>query len=228
MTPSLPQRYGESHSLLERLQKSLVPMLEPGQTILDVGAGRSPTIDPRQRPADCHYVGLDIVAGELSAAPDGAYDETYVSDIARFDARLAERFNVVMGCHVLEHVRSVPAALENIRRYLHPGGRLGMLFACTFSGHALANRMLSEQLGARLLDRAPDSKFPAVYDHCWPAALRAAMTEWSCVETVPLFLGAHYFARWPLLQRTFLHYESWAQQLGLEQLASHLILLARR
>lgn len=228
MTHSLPQRYGESHSLLERLQKSLVPMLEPGQTILDVGAGRLPTIDPGQRPADCHYVGLDIVAGELSAAPEEAYDETCVGDITRFDARLATRFNVVTGCHLLEHVRPVPVALENIHRYLQPDGRLGMLFACTFSAHALANRILPERLGAPLLDRAPDSKFPAVYDHCWPAALRAAMTEWSSVETIPLFLGAHYFARWPLLQRGFLHYERWAQELGLEPLASHLLLLARR
>ena len=228
MTGPLPPRYSESHSLLERLQASVVPVLAPGQTILDVGAGRLPTIDFAQRPPNSHYVGLDIVAEELSAAPEGAYDETYVGDIVQFDTRLAARFDVATGCHVLEHVRSVPKALENIRQYLDPGGHLVMLFACTFSVHAIANRMLPEGLGARLLDRASDSKFRAVYDHCWPAALHHSMTEWSEVTTVPLFLGAHYFARWPLPQQAFLRYENWAQRRHRAQLASHLLLLARR
>lgn len=228
MSDTLPLRYSESHSLLARLQASVLPTLSPGQAILDVGAGRLPTIDPSQRPAGGHYVGLDIVAEELRAAPKGAYDETYVGDIVRFDARLAGRFNVATGCHVLEHVRSVPTALENIRQYLHPGGQMVMLFACTFSVHAIVNRMLPERFGAGLLDRAPQSKFPAVYDHCWPTALHGAMTEWSEVNTIPLFLGAHYFARWPLVQQAFLHYEDWAQRRRREQLASHLVLLARR
>ncbi|MGI8412181.1 MAG: class I SAM-dependent methyltransferase [Solirubrobacteraceae bacterium] len=228
MTPSLPPRYGESRSLLERLQARVVPILEPNQTILDVGAGRLPTIPPAQRPTGICYVGLDIAAEELSGAPDGAYDEVYVGDITQFDGRLAERFEVATSCHVLEHVRSVPAALENLRRYLRPDGRLMMLFASTFSAHAIANRVLPEAWGARLLDRPSDSKFPAVYDNCWPAAVRSAMTEWSYVEIVPLFLGAHYFARWPLLQQVFLHHENWAQLRHWEHLTSHMLLLARR
>lgn len=228
MTSSLPPRYGESHSLLERLQARVVPVLDAKQTILDIGAGRLPTIPRADRPTGVCYVGLDVVAEELSAAPGDAYDEVHVGDIARFDDGLTDRFDVATGCHVLEHVRSVPAALENLHRYLRPGGRLMMLFACTFSAHAAANRMLPEALGVRLLDRPPDSKFPAVYDHCWPSALRGAMTEWSDLEIVPLFLGAHYFARWPLLQHLFLRYENWAQRSYREQLASHLLLLARR
>lgn len=228
MTAILPPRYAASDSLLEILQAAVLPALEVDHTILDIGAGRLPTIPPAARPAGVRYVGLDVAAEELEAAAAGVYDEKVVSDVTEYDHRLAERFDVVTGCHVLEHVRAVPRALENVRRYLHPGGRLMLLFAGTFSAHAMANRILPERAGARLLDRPPDTKFIAVYDHCWPAALRAAMGRWADVRVAPLFLGAHYFGRWPLLQQGYLHYENWAERRHKENLASHLLLLARR
>jgi SAM-dependent methyltransferase len=227
MNSALPARYAQSRSLLELLQARVVPALEPNQTILDIGAGRLPTIPRADRPPGVCYAGLDIVSEELDAAADGAYDETFVSDITRFDPRLSGRFDIATGCHVLEHVRSVPSGLENVRRYLHPGGRLMILFACTFSVHALFNRILPERVGATLLERPPDTKFVAIYDHCWPNALRTAMVRWSDVEVVPLFLGAHYFGRWPRLQQAYLRYENWAERRQREHLASHLLLFAR-
>ena len=54
---------------------SLRADIAPSTAILDIGAGRRPTLDPRERPK-VRYVGLDRSAHALAAAPPGSYTET--------------------------------------------------------------------------------------------------------------------------------------------------------
>ena len=56
----LPQRYAEP--MQAELYRRTQPLLVPGVAILDVGAGRYPTLSPADRPSGCRYVGLDIEA----------------------------------------------------------------------------------------------------------------------------------------------------------------------
>ncbi len=94
----------------------------PGISILDIGAGRSPTIPPGDRPIGCRYVGLDLSQAELEKAPAGGYDQTIAADATRRIPSIEASFDLVLSYLVLEHVADLPKALDNIRSYLVPNG----------------------------------------------------------------------------------------------------------
>ena len=98
--------------------------MRPGMSVLDLGSGKMPALNPDCRPAGLNYVGLDITAGELARAPSGSYDETVVSDVLEFRPELEGRFDLALSLFLFEHVEPLNAAIENVRRYLRPGGRL--------------------------------------------------------------------------------------------------------
>ena len=62
----LPDRY--ARQMQDEFFARARPLLVPDVAILDVGAGRYPTIAPADRPPGCRYVGLDIEADEIDAA----------------------------------------------------------------------------------------------------------------------------------------------------------------
>jgi 2-polyprenyl-6-hydroxyphenyl methylase/3-demethylubiquinone-9 3-methyltransferase len=180
--------------------------IEPGMSVLDLGAGRKPSIPPELRPPGVRWVGFDIDPQEMARAPEGSYDETLVGDACAYDDRLAERFDLVLSLFLLEHVPSVPAALENARRYLRPGGRLVAQLAGGRSVHALVNRAIPQSLGRKVAHRAmrsssyraADSVFPAIYDSCTESDLKEALREWGESQIIPQHTGAQYFlwANW--------------------------------
>src|SRR5918992_14177 len=135
----LPERYVPEF-WLRPFQERVRAEVRAGQAILDVGSGRAPTLPLLERPGDIRYVGLDISAGELAAAPAGSYDEAITGDVADFEPALERRFDLALSYQVFEHVRPLPAALENIRRYLKPGGRMVAQLSGTFSVFGVANR----------------------------------------------------------------------------------------
>lgn len=197
----------------------------PNATILDIGAGRAPAVPKAARPPGVTYVGFDIDRDELAAAPADAYDETIVGDACtRMDA-LEDRFDLVLTYQVLEHVKPLESALENTRAYLRPGGRMISLVAGTFAAFAIANRVLPERVGVRLmqllLHREPETVFRAYYDGCWHGGLERRLASWSRVEIEPFYLGAQYFSFSPLLQRLYVRYEDWALRGAHRNLATH-------
>jgi SAM-dependent methyltransferase len=226
MRYELPDRYHQYASLQERLWRELPP-LYAGQRILDIGAGRLPTIPVANRPSDVHYVGLDVSGEELRAATPGAYDEILVSDIGVHPERIAGNFDLAVSLNTLEHVTDLEAAVNVIGGYLRPEGRLIALFAGRLALHAILNRMLPEVVGRTLINRAAETKFPAVYDHCTYSGLRPLLAEWRDVAITPLFLGANYLRRAPRLQSLFVSYEDWAARADKVDLASHYVVSAR-
>jgi len=216
----LPARY-QTRSLREPLIRRIqaTERLRPGAEILDVGAGRNPTV-PRELRTGCFYVGLDVAPDELAY---GEYDEVVTADIRVPRPDLFRRFDLVVSCHTFEHVRPLEDALENIRSYLVPGGRLVALFSGTFSPQAFANRVIPEAVGRRLIGRAAESKFPAHYDRCWASALdRAFAAHWAEYRIEPLYVGANYFPQ--AFQRLYLAYEE--RILDRPNLASHYLVEA--
>jgi SAM-dependent methyltransferase len=226
MRYELPDRYHEYTSLQERLWRELPP-LQAGQRILDIGAGRLPTIPVANRPSDLHYVGLDVSGEELRAATPGAYDEILVSDIGVHRERVAGNFDLAVSLNTLEHVTDLETAVNVIGGYLRPEGHLVALFAGKHALHAILNRMLPEVVGRALINRPAETKFPAVYDHCTYRGLRRLLADWHDVAITPLFLGANYLRRAPLLQSLFVSYENWAARADRADLASHYIVSAR-
>jgi SAM-dependent methyltransferase len=228
--PVLPERY--LRTWRDTFLDPIEPALVPGVRILDVGSGRKPALQPSMRPPVTHYVGLDVSADELERAPDGSYDQVYVCDVAQLHPELIARFDLIVSWQVLEHVKPLDRALENLRTYLVPGGRFVALFSGSFSAFGVINAVMPRRLGVwamhRLLGRPPDSVFPAHYDHCWSGAMKRMLDRWSSFQVTPGFRGASYFAFSPLAQRMYLAYENWAAHAHHENLATHYLVTATR
>lgn len=201
-------------------------------SILDIGGGRSPAIPVEQRPRPCRYVGLDLSAAELAAAPADAYDEMIVSDVSNFVPTLEARFDLVVSFQVFEHVRSLPDAISNIRRYLRPGGQFIAQLSGKWAFFAIMNRALPHSLAVfaltRLLGRDPRSVFPAPYDHCVHSELQRCFAEWARLEIVCRFGGAGYLRFAPPVRAVYLHYEDWIERHRRLDLATHYTLRAWR
>jgi SAM-dependent methyltransferase len=224
----LPERYGQR--MQDVMLARLAPLLVEGVTILDVGAGRSPTLGPQRRPPDCTYLGLDICAAELAAAVPGSYDRVYEHDIATPLPGLCE-VDLIISWQVLEHVSSLPAALCNLRAMLREGGTLLAQLSGSFALFALAARAMPHRLRVRAMERwlghAEELKFPTRYDHCHARALRRALRVFGDFELVCFYRGAPYLAFSRPLQRLYLRYEDLIAARGVEDLATHYLIVAR-
>ena len=206
--------------------------LFPGARILDVGCGRTPMIPKKERPYGTSYVGLDLSLDELQKAPVGSYDEIVQADVVTRVHSMEGQFDIILSWMVLEHVKPLDLALENIRAYLRPGGILLTQMSGTFSGFGVINRLLPQKLGIWamrvLLSRSPETVFPAYYDHCYYSALSRFMAPWSESQVIPLFRGAGYFGFSPFLQALYLNYEDWVFQAKYLNLATHYLVMARK
>ncbi|HYH93908.1 MAG TPA: methyltransferase domain-containing protein [Candidatus Saccharimonadales bacterium] len=106
----------------------LLPHLQPGMSLLDVGCGPGTiTIDLGRRLAPGRVVGLDAVAGPLDAARADA--ATAGLDNATFRVGDAyalpfddDSFDVVHAHQVLQHLADPVAALREMARVARPGG----------------------------------------------------------------------------------------------------------
>ncbi len=224
----LPARYGQR--MQDEFLARLAPLLMPGVRILDVGAGRSPTLAPADRPPGCHYAGLDISSEELEAAGSDAYDAGHVHDISRPHPELRD-FDVVISWQVLEHVSSLPGALSNLHAMLRPGGTLLAQLSGSFAAFAIAARVIPHSLRVMLMVRylghGEELKFPTHYDHCYARALDRLLSGWESSEIIPFFRGAPYFAMSRPLQRLYLGYEDFIESHAIDSLATHYLVVAR-
>lgn len=225
----LPARYGISMQSV--FLEHVSPLLKPDMAVLDVGAGRHPAIAPEHRPPGCRYVGLDISEPELRAAPSAAYDATITHDITR--PLLCEQpFDLVLSWQVLEHVKPIDDALENLRLLLRPGATMAAQVSGSFAAFSLLARVVPHRIRiramARLLGHPAEIKFPTHYDRCWASALERALDTWSSVTVLPYYRGAGYFGFARPLQRAYLRYESVVARRDVRNLATHYLLVARR
>jgi SAM-dependent methyltransferase len=206
--------------------------LRPGAAILDIGAGRRPTIQPDQRPAGSHYVGLDVSGHELEMSDEGSYDETIVTDAQVPVLALIDRFDLIVAWQVLEHFSDVRQAVNAFHGYLKEGGWFVACLSGRHAAFAVANRALPARFGrglvTRLMRRPTDTVFPAYYDHCDEHGLRTAFAGWDEVHIVPLWHGADYFARLPHLRSLYLRYEDWVIARGFTNLATHYVVAASK
>jgi SAM-dependent methyltransferase len=225
----LPDRY--AHQMQEEFFARARPLLVPDVAVLDVGAGRYPTIAPADRPSGCRYVGLDIEADEIAAADPSVYDENIVADVT-IPLNRDEEFDLAVSWQVLEHVSPLEDALENLRLSLRPGGTLIAQLTGSNAAFAVFGRLLPHQvklwMATRLLGHREEEKFPTRYDASSYRALTRLLDSWSEVEIVPFYRGATYlkFAR-PLM-RAYLVYESAAERRGARNLATHYLVVAQR
>ncbi len=229
LSGDLPERY--RHKLQYEFDQRVDAALKPGISVLDVGSGRRPCVPLERRPPGCTYVGLDISADELETAPPGSYDRFVVADVSD-RAELDGEFDLVVSFQVLEHVRPLDVAFENLRHYLRPGGRLIAQFSGALSAFGLLGRAVPHRLSRsvlhHLLGRDPEKVFPAHYDRCWSSAVQRMLVAWTSAEVIPLHRGAAYFHFAKPLRAGYLLYEEWVRSQQFENLASYYIVDAVR
>lgn len=228
----MPPRY---HSRWrEPFEANIRSRLRDGMTVLDLGSGRNPTVVPEERPPRTRYVGLDVSEEELLMAGSGAYDELVVADLATPVHALVGTIDLAVSWQVFEHVKPLDRALDNLHAYLKPGGTLISLFSGRWSAFGIANRLLPSPVGSRLVERSMRRRgtnhpvFPAFYDRCSERGLRQMTAGWKEVEIYPLFRGANYFHFSRMLTRAYLAYENTVHRVGVADLATHYLLIARR
>jgi SAM-dependent methyltransferase len=217
---------------LQPWDESVARELRPGIRILDVGSGRRPAVPPDARPPGTTYVGLDISMEELEAAPPGSYDDLVAADVVMFQPQLVGRFDLVLSWQVLEHVKPLDAAIENIRQYLEPGGVFLAQLSGRFSAFGLLNQVIPHRVGTwflkHLLGRDPKTVFPAHYDQCWYTALVRLTSTWDRADIHARYRGSGYFRFLGVAERAYLVYEDWALRRGHKNLATHYFITARR
>jgi SAM-dependent methyltransferase len=231
----LPVRYqgtgGSRGESVERIEG----LLRPGMRILDVGAGRRPTVAPERRPEGVHYTGVDILGAELDLAGPRAYDDARSFDITEpLPEDLVGQFDLVICVSVLEHVSSLVAAIEGMRDALRPGG--AMVFHTAGRWGLLPgvmNRILPRRVGVFLLGRmtrrSPDTVFLARYDRCYDRAIRRILKDdWTAVHVRPLHFGGYYLLSVRPLLWPYLAWEELTRRAGWRDLATHYLVYAER
>jgi SAM-dependent methyltransferase len=225
----LPERY--RRQMQDEFFARVKPLLVPGVAILDVGAGRYPTIAAADRPARCRYVGLDIEPEEIEAAGPGAYDESIVGDVTLPLSRDGE-FDLVLSWQVLEHVSPLADALANLRNSLRPGGTMIAQLTGSNAAFAVLGRLLPHRVklwvATRLLGHREEEKFPTRYDRSSESSLARMLEPWSEVEILSFYRGAPYFKFSRLLMRAYLAYESAIERRHAANLATHYLIIATR
>jgi len=206
--------------------------LRPGSVVIDVGGGRHPAIARPDLPPGAIYVGIDLSERELMAAPPGSYDRVIIGDVVERQPYLEGCADLVVSWQVLEHVVPLGDAISNIYHYLRPGGSFVAQLSGGRSAFALINRMIPHRLAKvamkRLLQRDPESVFPAPYDRCTYSALSRTLAYWSEVRIVPRYRGAQYFQFLPPVQTLYVHIEDLIVQGDHRDLATHYLVVARR
>lgn len=137
----------------------------------DVGGGANPLFSlPEIRAMGKTYTVLDISSLELGKAPQEL--NKIQADITEAELSLGQSFDLVFSQMLAEHVRDAESFHANIYNHLNSGGFAVHFFPTLYALPFLANRLIPERLGRRILsivsprDFYTFDKFPAYYRWC--------------------------------------------------------------
>jgi len=179
---------------------ALVPKyLEQGMRVYDIGGGKAPYVDTElKKKLSLTVVGLDISRAELTSAPVGVYDQIINADITKYQGN--GDADIVICQALLEHVESLPQALDGIISILKPKGVALIFVPSRNAVFARLNIVLPQKLKVFILTKIfPNAKgkqgFPAFYHLCTPKDFKRLIKLNNC-ELVEerLYYKSTYFS----------------------------------
>lgn len=176
----------------------------------ELGGGANPTTSVLERwPGRLSLTVLDLSPAELAKAPD--HVAKLEVDLCAPTPPVREAFDLVFSRMLCEHVDDPEAFHRNCFAALRPGGHAVHFFPTATALPFVANRVIPEGLGERVLEVAYPSrhhdgnhgKFPALYRWCW-GPTDAQLARYRSVGFEPVSydvgLGHHYYDRVPGLR----------------------------
>jgi SAM-dependent methyltransferase len=128
-----------------------------GARTLEIGAGLGEHLEFEDL-SDQQYVALELrqeMAEEIERRHPGA--EAIVGDAEQRLPFDDDSFDRAIAIHVLEHLRNLPAALDEIHRVLRPGAHFSVVIPCEGgAGYALGRRFTSQRIFEKRYDTSYD------------------------------------------------------------------------
>jgi SAM-dependent methyltransferase len=122
----------------------------PGTATLEIGAGIGEHMQTLSAMSE-RYVALEL-RDDMAAVIHERYPdvETVVGDIEEGLELESESFDRVVAVHVLEHLRNLPVALDEVHRLLRPGGVFEIVIPCEgglgyWAGRELTSKRMFEK-----------------------------------------------------------------------------------
>lgn len=144
--------YSDSFGAVARFNHTYpLSTARPGIRTLEVGAGLGEHLDFEDISQQEEYVALEL-REEMAAIIADRYPgaATYVGDVEQGLDVPEAAFDRVVAIHVLEHLRNLPPALDEVRRVLKPGGVFEVVIPCEGGlGYALGRHITSKRVFER-------------------------------------------------------------------------------
>lgn len=205
-----------------------------GQTIVDVGGGRSCRFAKLRRPASSNrIVCVDISMDEMAKNLD--VDEKRVANIVESIGFRSETVDMIVSRSVLEHISDQRKFICTSWQALKPGGVCIHFFPSKFAPFAVLNQLLPNRVSRFVVHSIFEGKegilgFPAKYDKTYYAAFLKLLRE--CGFAVKRFELSYYQSGYfsfclPLFVASAL-YEVIVRAFGVRNLAAYVIVVAAK
>lgn len=176
----------------------LANAFEAEMIVWEVGGGSQPYLSSSKKEIlNIKVMGLDISQEELDAAPPGAYDHKYVTDLCTYTG--AADADIVICQSTLEHVPNTNSAIRAMSSIIKPGGKVYIFVPCRNALYARLNLLLPEKIKNYLLKEVSPNLlehqgFPAFYNDCVPSKIeKCAQTHNLKVVERHHFWASSYF-----------------------------------
>lgn len=212
------------------MDQVVLPLLRPGDTLLDAGSGSTLALAREYAPRVAFAVGVDLVPP--SSKPTGRVGAA-IGDLGALPLRDAS-VDIVVSRSVVEHLEDPVAVFSEVARVLKPGGRL--IF--TTPNKYYYSSLVAGMIPYRWKDRYMRWAFGGdSYDHfpvCYRANTRRSLRQVAAraglrlVRCQPVRHFPYYFLFSPLLFRLGMLYDWLVTGLELDSLQSTWLVVVER
>lgn len=189
----------------------LIRLVSP-RRVVEIGGGAAPALSLSEisHLNISEYTLLDISQAELAKAPDGYAKQ--VCDIC--SPKVPTGYDLAISHYLAEHIPDAQKFHSNVFQMLNPGGYAFHCFPTMFSVAYIANVLIPEGLGQKLVtwtdpqreQSGTQGKFPARYKWCFGPTRKNIERFHRIgfeVERYQGFFGHYYYRKLPPLH--FLH-----------------------